>query len=458
MNTTKSSKTLFLDMNDDCIEAIFSWLSLDELCIMSTTCQRIQCIASAHFHHEYSSKCIRMVNGSEIDVKNHTRKSFVRFDDIVGNYKKCFSSHIRCITIQETHSHPRLPVIEYFKFLKSNCCENLKILELKRIDHTADDDCGQYIRKQLSNLKAIRFIDCDIDDIHNEFLQYCSNLRHLWVSSTNQSNYGFAWTQKRYPKLESLLYCVVRDDHYADLGRFFSLNRQIKTIETSNERTMNTITANGIECQQLILRFSGSMQRDIFLRVCNDLKSYCSRGHCEQLALYFTENIVTYEELSHIKSFASMEQFQQLHIMIDNIEDILVELSSLKYLKCLSLDHCAFGNSISSKIPFYNLEKLYLTHNCFHDVTVIKAITPFVRQLEQLKEVVLCNYITTKMDIVKLNRIRSQLKNACPLAIYVHESYLKSTNFVVPDGSLVTMKSHSDDVFWNHLNFNTTRN
>lgn len=69
-------------LNDDCFEAIFKWLTTDDLPILSETCVRIQALVKNYFVRKYSRKCI------EIEWTNGivAIKKYAALKDVIHNF------------------------------------------------------------------------------------------------------------------------------------------------------------------------------------------------------------------------------------------------------------------------------------------------------------------------------------------------------------------------------------
>lgn len=161
MNTRN---TEFMDLNNDTIEAIFMKLPPDDMHSLSSTCKRLYKLAAQCHHrkHRFYSLVIRKCH--EKSDPEYLRLSA---EPIISK-GTAYIRYIRDVTI--CMSNYVTNTIDIFHVLKSQCIENLRVLNLHRCVDIADEH-GEVIRAELENLDVITFENCRIQNIYGTFLR-----------------------------------------------------------------------------------------------------------------------------------------------------------------------------------------------------------------------------------------------------------------------------------------------
>lgn len=153
--------TEFMSLNDDAIEAIFRKLPPNDLYSLSSTCKRLYELAAQYHHrmHRFYSLVIR---------KWHEKSEPVYSSKPIIFNGTAYVRYIRDVTI--CMSNYVTYTIDIFHLLKSQCIENLRVLNLHRCVDLLEQS-GEVIQAELENLEVITFENCRIQNIYGTFLR-----------------------------------------------------------------------------------------------------------------------------------------------------------------------------------------------------------------------------------------------------------------------------------------------
>lgn len=428
-------RTVLLNMDNDCIESICDWLSLNDLCSFSLTCKRIYKLANQYFYRQYKNHRMEIVNelsGPRINTKEC--------------YAKCFRANVRNIRI--TSVYWNVKPIHLFTFLRMNCCENLQELELDTINLKSGQPYGEQMLTQLEHLTTISFINCSVYDIYNGFLRYCNGLKRLVVKEEKSIRMNCTWMFHVYPHLESLIYYVPECYNVPPLTEFFRLNPRVKRVACSGDRMLNIIANTSITLDYLTLRIEHAI---LFNATFSVLKMMCEQKRVHRLKLEFGWYVIFSAEMAN--SVADLATFTAL----DGLSFATKELQLTSYhpiirrqfngVKSLRLEVSQpITEQIFHRITFTvpNVEEIHL-HPWWHQfiVNFRICIGILAAQLKQLKIIVIHRIdadIISVNSIVQMDIWRKQLSDACPLSIYLPHEIIQNIKFIIPVGSIVTVK------------------
>lgn len=101
-------------LNDDCVLKILEWLLLDDICLLSTTCKRLQALCEKQFRRQ----CPKEANAELVIFPNSNRHLSVLPS---ANYIKCFRNFIKNLTIQPFNEQNEEFVSRFANFVKAKC-------------------------------------------------------------------------------------------------------------------------------------------------------------------------------------------------------------------------------------------------------------------------------------------------------------------------------------------------
>lgn len=433
----------FLDMDDDCIEAICNRLALDDLCSFSQTCKRVYNLTNRYFNRTYKNHRLEIVNKSS-GPRVNTNEC----------YAKCFPSSIRNIRI--TSEYWNLNPINLFTFLRFNCCENLNELEFDTINFSGNQSYGDQIQLQLAHLTTISFINCTTFDIYDGFLRHCQQLEHLLVKEEKPIRMNCAWMLHRYSHLKSLVYHAPECYNVPRLPEFFRLNGHIKNVGCSGNLPMlNCIADANITLDYLWLRiehassFNANFER---------LQSMCQQKIVQRLKLDFGWYVTfTPEMTSNLATLAAMNTGQTL----DGLSFASRELQVISHhpivqqrfenLRSLSLEMAHPTNESIFHVLTVNVPNLEEIH--FHPWwsggfidnfrICIGILAAKLKRLNVIAIYQIDESVISSNSIIQMHVWRKQLANACPTTIYLPDKIVRNAKLNIPIGSIVLVKSLS---------------
>lgn len=268
-----SSLTRFIDMNDDCIDNICSFLPLDDLCSISQTCKRIRNIAGAYFQRRFPNNHVR--------IQSFRRRSvFYMYPD--EKYVEDLKAFIRNVSIQEYKGSACV------HYLKSNFGENLREISLHGINCDLTESHGFVIKHQLERLESIKFVNCSVGDIYEIFLKHCQQLKHLGIDEPIQFNGSVTWTTHSFPTLQSIAYFDEANTNRVDFKAFLKLNPQITYIACKGINIHCCVFEHATNLDYLVLCFNS--EKD-FKRNYNALKNYSENCQTKRIKLEFKKRL-----------------------------------------------------------------------------------------------------------------------------------------------------------------------
>lgn len=260
---TPSRETEFLDMNDDCILAILESLKLNDLYSFGSTCVRINGLAGDVFKRKYSDEWV------DVEIEPKLKKCIV-FKHPNKKAQKYFCKYFRSIRIGTMWNGAELSII--FKLVESNCCPDLKHLQLSLVLGGIYGKYAALIKNQLAQLESIRIEEPAYarPGIYGGMLQYCQNIKCISMCSSRKT-YG-----KEYDDQIELFH---GDKH-----------PQLKVVNCFNHVNFMRLVISSVQnLEQLKLEFSWI--EDIGI-IYDDLKAACDNGTIGQLELILPEFIL----------------------------------------------------------------------------------------------------------------------------------------------------------------------
>lgn len=181
-SSTAHSATSILDLNDDCLRDVLSYLVVRDLCVVADVCARFRMTAIAHFAHSKPNvdKCVTC-----LEMANHHLQ--LQTSRILRN----FASAMTTIRIAgefwdfEIRRNPYCDQTRLMRLVSFHWSENIKTLQLIEIIIT--DEIACIIRQMLLRLENLSVENCTCQDEHLEkLLLEAPKLKELKLSSCSQ--------------------------------------------------------------------------------------------------------------------------------------------------------------------------------------------------------------------------------------------------------------------------------
>lgn len=421
----KKSTIELIDLNDYCLFDIFKWLPLNEFCVISETCQRIQKVATKYFTRKYPEK----VSGQVTITRKMGQIDTTPKENYVKAFSHCFENIEICDLDDDVEDN------ELVAFIQSHCNEHLKKVRFEYGYIHAS--FGHFLKNILENVETVEICFCfQGTNFYEDFLKHCKNLKCLVLKDHGRNPIDDTLFGK-YLKLEHFECDYNGSLKVETLKSFLITNRTIKSSvwnfydrDSNPIEYMKCVVENAINTEKAILTlhyqwFSGVITMCGFRLFKRLTFSNCEEETLNQL-LKVTES--------------SLEEFYYGKTSLRFLVPKVRSLPNLKVLECRLID-CAFGFKLNlSPKDFPKLEILRLS---FYGPMPHDTIAQFVRFTVNLKEIALDLHLheLLDLDIAILNSERKRLPGACALTISSYQGRSKENiNVDNADYDLVKLK------------------
>lgn len=392
------SQKNILELNVDCCEELFEWLTLSDLKALRQTCKRLKTIVDHHIKSQYP-------------------KGFGTFHVFKYNDSKYLHS-----------------------------C-NLSFDHVSKHFHLTPRTSSELIEDIKPNLSGIDIVSIGARetkvDLFKNVLPLCTNMTHL------QINYGGDEWLHHLPSLQHL--SISNHGPYPlqsiTLQSFFQLNLNIRRFSTQADiliRNKNWMKVSNIHLDELDIQ---CFEEENMTRVCRLLNILFERGFYKRLSLF-----LWYEEQGSFDSIESLKGLEILYFYdgceLDFVNTPMPQVKELRMNGFITTKYDVFNTLVDS---FMNIERLNFT------LISLDIILPFIHRstklkmikIEFLEEMVKVNrkddgnyFEKGIIDLPALNRERMKCAGASKIAIYVEEGvYLKTKEaFMRTSFSLIELK------------------
>ncbi|GAB0099869.1 hypothetical protein DMENIID0001_157590 [Sergentomyia squamirostris] len=159
----KSPQKSILELNDDCLEEIFSYFSIEELVEVDKVCPRFQNVAEEYFYRK--QKVLKVIG------ELHRRTQIADLAERMGPY-------VSTLKINDADLRPRFTYLELFSILQPLYmkCINLEHLFIKEIDLRTH---LPFLKSIFKTLKTAKLVNCKLTARIGICLKNASNLESL---------------------------------------------------------------------------------------------------------------------------------------------------------------------------------------------------------------------------------------------------------------------------------------
>lgn len=418
---SKDSSKMF-NLNFDCFEELFDYLSLKDLHSLGQTCKQMQRIVGVYFRENFSSLDLRCKhNGLYLDCCRN------------GCKVKGLDDFIQKLSIRMT---PFTAGLEFengykiFRYAGAKCNKFLKKIQLSYIQLTGRDiDC---IEEILINVETVAIELCRMNrKFYDKFPKICLNLKRLYVTNfaCNRNvlkRTGNEWLLRHWPNLEHLGWTQSGNNYQIlELKTFFELNPNVKSFSTDFDclfASRQQIFESNIKLDELTVEIfdwdmlAGNGINEFFneLYACGIYK----RLHIH--SDFYDEHQHHLMELDAIKGLEALRHSN----LVDGMN-----FPKLPNLKELRISFKSYSPNVD--VLARNLENLERLHMRF---AAIEYLLPFIYNSVKLKEVKIDAVRTEEnanyaLDLIKMNNERCKLLHARKVTIYIDEKVYLATKW-----------------------------
>lgn len=445
-------------------------MSLDDQCMCSRTCKRLQELCGNHFRRKYPNKVnaevkIRIVNGGRLRV--------YPFE----NYVKCFYNFVKNVTIihykfQEKKSkNKQSKIASIVNFVNTKCDQNLHKISINGDVNFEWTALCEKIENFLRSVEIVQFAHRSHqghDATMAMFLKYCPNIRRLILCGVSFEGNIDAILQQPYQQLTHFFYIKGSPIkiNAEKLKTFFKMNDKIQCVawnfvyydtnkDMANIHAVQCIEAHdyALNLEHLLLSIGPSNSYS-FEIICGQLKVLCDRDRFKTLELEFIHEEGANALKSDANQLAVLKQVTKIHLRNIKLTDVIPALQSLSYLKFIVLSDMfpetnwdswsdleelndLVDSTLDMALPQIVEVQIEYMHN---ESELTSYIMQFARHWMNLERMSVPSHNSYTYDLTfpidELNRARGKLKNALGLTIFTnHEGNV--TNL---DHKLVKLK------------------
>lgn len=212
------SETTILDLNDDCLRAVFDVMAFDDLTVAADVCTRFRqnAVETAHLKFKQS-------NGFKWSQKNWCSQL------------RIFGGLLESVCVEGGCELEDEPQVEFPKraieLLTKYCAKTIIKLKLDSVD--LSDEFALLMQPMLKKVRRLEFDGCFLGEVFLRNLAIWSpELRELIFKDINGSKDGEMssdFLHQKYPKLEYVDFDNVNVKN-SDIGEFLKQNAQLKRI------------------------------------------------------------------------------------------------------------------------------------------------------------------------------------------------------------------------------------
>lgn len=453
-----------MDVNDDCILAIFDCLSLSDLMSFSDTCLRFRALASEAFHTKHTS--ISLCADTEWSAAEPDG-NLKTIEKIAKNFASLPNSLEFYIPQYPRDSSKVGTILDLF----ANCrYENLKALILQSLIF---DKWAAELRPLFTHLNTLIIEDCEMYVPVSSMFIECRQLVKLRIEGEMDATFYLNY----FPKLQHLDLKDIRlegvEEQY--LRRFFKNHNNLKYLRVGNLCVSNNVqlldvilVEISVSCVATLhtLHLSGFIFND---RVAKGLQPLFSRLRTLNLydcsfsaSAHFHWNQLVKLDISHELSNMSKHHFPRLSSLVlrkirdsmmvrhinpaESVTEFLTNHNQLKEITILDISTHAIPPKVLSKLEklerfktnsvydlnahfaqFKRIQKLKLyEYNC-------GQISDSIRNIVSVNSLVYLQLTNIQLDNVLINGITNF---TCLLELHILASHKDETVLLAPLGRL----------------------
>lgn len=293
-------KLKLLDLNDDCLFEILEYFNVLDLDAVNRTCKRLHRLAQVVFRLNHTSINISWKKLDKYSNINMAGLTYHNLRNLLNSFGPSIHKlNICSMSFKDINRNRLLNLI--------TGCQSLEYLYLTNIRFPAK--CYEMNKVFFPKLKELSFISCMLNDsIKRVFIQ-CKQLEKLTIQSDTEF-IGMSLLVS-FPRLVSVSFVNNWRLRSECLGKFFSLNQQLKKVKL-------------IKCHDDLTDY-------IFPVISNELQGLESLSIRVNSFKHFGKNVMSLKNLKHLREL-------KFNRDKTNISSFIRELAALDKIEILHLD------------------------------------------------------------------------------------------------------------------------
>lgn len=371
---TNATGTYLLNLNDDCLYAIFSlkFVNIMDLCSVAESCTRLKQIANRIFAGTHK---ICNFNGMSLKTIHEMRRFLLNF-----------GSSITELTIEESNEFEKMSA-RILDLVIRYCCKTLQSLTLKKYEITVY--LTSKLRPMFNNLQKLCIEGGSIEGAGKHLFSNCGSLVELKVINLENETEDFGIIfENRFPKLERFKYEKKYDD-YGDynLEEFVSRHKRLKTFsmkhfEDDCTSLLPVIAENCKDLENLRIVGTGHANPANYEEA---LKSLLALGKLKKLKIKCADANIT----KFIQELTKLSSLEFLELWYANCDaELIPALAQLKTVNVLRLRYCHQLKNLNALADLKHLNELSIV---LHPETneIQFDLVQMIKRLTNLKKLTL---------------------------------------------------------------------
>lgn len=403
-------KKYFLGMNSDCWEYIFDHLSLKDIVSMGQTCNVMKEMADFYIR-EYKLQYI--------------------FEPTQSDYL----DSCQFITIMNINHES----IQFLLKHNNKTFDSLKTFIFKlRTEYDI-----WHMQDVLKNIEIIKLRSSIImDNTFKLFANHCPKLRNLKIQKCRLANIDGTFFLQNYPELVRLTYRPLKSNVQIPNFRIFLENHsKLKQFHTDFNvlwTNRNLLEQTSVQLDSLKIYFE-KLDIENLDQFVNLFTTLHERGFYKTLQLKFLEKFfIASEQLKEHYNNAISLLPALTQISVEPYSDIdLTRLPNLEKLKTKFVISAAEAKKVAESLQ--NLRLLDIREQP-SDVLAKITLEYFIGNSKKLKTIKLSSMQNNVLNLVKLNKERERVENACQVTICVPENVYLAEKWKTQNAKLELVK------------------
>lgn len=418
-----SQSPAIFQLTIDCCNAIFEYLSLNDLYSIGQTCHVFQLVAGEYFKRNFSSSeifcCYDGVYTTYSDHEGVTNQrinisNFSSFITHMSNYYHVFGPH-------------------YYIYTHSN--EFTAINRINLVDVSLNRDRVKYIQTMLMKIEVLEISRCKFDDgFHENLLKYCVNLRRLHVHDDLEFvSEAEKWLGETYPNLEHLELITRSPYKIHKVVPFLRRNKSLRSFSTSScflqfnqyQLLKSNIELHVLEVEDINDQIKCSVDGMNVQSIYDILNKLYKSGFYKSLRLKITNMD---EECSN--QLLSIHGLDGLYIKNFSKSFSLIHMINLKELNIFNDTNVTEVEILAKSL--LNLTRVYLKNFTCNEILPFVFHSPKLQVLQLFPK----HLNGGILDLNTLNKEREQLHGAQKVLIYVPDDIFLATKWTTKHGNI----------------------